>query len=401
MNRCFLVFSVLFFPQAISAYELSSTLNAHGFLTQNAVHTSDNNMYGESKNSVSTDFAEAGLNLFYTPLHRLSFSIQGMYRKAGEVDSGSLEVDYAFADYTLNIYEQGRYGLRLGRIKNPLGFYNETRDVAFTSPSIIMPQGIYYDRSRSLLLSADGVHVYWEHLLDNSNLTLNLGYGKPRNDNDELLNAIIPLPTPVIAISPQGSLDSSGADPAIVANISYEADGGKTIYALSFADASLIYTPVEGDPFSAGTTDFRVYILSAQYNGEKFSLTSEYLYQENRFRDFGPLFPDSAPISESWYVQVGYRLQSKWQIYSRYDESYLDKNDRTGASLDIIQLPRHMVFSKDAMIGARWDINSSLMLRAEYHNLNGTSWLTSADNPDRSQTVQYWDLFALQLSLRF
>ncbi|MCU7799562.1 MAG: hypothetical protein KZQ70_05300 [gamma proteobacterium symbiont of Lucinoma myriamae] len=53
------------------------------------------------------------------------------------------------------------------------------------------------------------------------------------------------------------------------------------------------------------------------------------------------------------------------------------------------------------MLGVRWDVNSSVMVRAEYHNINGTSWLTSEDNPDRSKTKRYWDLFALQLSLRF
>lgn len=400
MNKHLLLFPALFLSHAVTAYEINN-LQMHGFFTQNVIHTSENNMYGESKNSVSTDFTEAGLNLFYAPMERLSFSFQSLYRNAGKVDTGSLDVDYAFADFTIKKYQQGRYGLRIGRVKNPLGLYNETRDVAFTSPSIILPQGIYYDRSRSLLLSSDGVHFYWEHLLENGDINIKLGYGKPRNDNDELLNAIIPFPTPVIPLSPQGNLNSSGADPAVIGQIIYEHNGGETIYAFSFADTSLSYEPVDNDPFSAGTTDFRVYMLSAQYNGEKFNLTGEYLYQENDFKGFGFLFPDSDPVSESWYLQAGYRLNYKWQIYGRYDESYLNNDDRTGKTLDSIQLPGHIVFSKDVMMGVRWDINSSIMLRAEYHNLNGSSWLTSADNPDRAETKQYWDLFALQLSLRF
>jgi len=42
-----------------------------------------------------------------------------------------------------------------------------------------------------------------------------------------------------------------------------------------------------------------------------------------------------------------------------------------------------------------------MMIRAEYHNINGTGWLTKADNPDRQNTQRYWDLFALQFSVRF
>jgi len=60
-----------------------------------------------------------------------------------------------------------------------------------------------------------------------------------------------------------------------------------------------------------------------------------------------------------------------------------------------------MGFTKDWMIGLRWDISPSLMIRGEYHTINGTSWLSSADNKDRHATEQYWDLFALQISYRF
>jgi len=142
-------------------------------------------------------------------------------------------------------------------------------------------------------------------------------------------------------------------------------------------------------------------MLSAQYNGEKFSLTGEYKYQENDFKDFGQFYPDSDPVSESWYLQAGYRFKYNWQVYARYDEAYSNKDDRSGKQNALIGVPGHQTFAKDAMFGVRWDINPSIMLRAEYHNINGTSWLTSADNPDRSKTDRYWDLVALQLSLRF
>ncbi len=401
MNKCLLFLNILFLSLSCMAYDMTENLKVHGFFTQNAINTSANNMYGDSEGSVSTDFTEAGVNIFYTPWEKLSFSFQGLYRDAGEIDNNKLDVDYAFADVTLNTYEQGRYGLRLGRIKNPLGLYNETRDVAFTTPSIILPQGIYYDRSRSLLVSSDGAQFYLGHRMDNADLSLKLNYGKPRNDNDELLNAVIPYPTSIIPIYPQGDLDSSSSDHAILGQMLYERNGGELIYAFSFADVTLTYDPEKNDLFTAGTTDFRLYILSAQYNGEKFSLTGEYLYQLNDFKGFGPFYPDADPDSESWYMQAGYRIKPNWQVYARYDESYLNTDDRKGKQNDVIGLPRHQSFSKDAMIGIRWDINPSIMIRAEYHNVNGSTWLTSADNPDRSETKQYWDIFALQLSLRF
>jgi len=358
-------------------------------------------MYGDSENSVSTDFTEAAINVFYSPWEKLSFSFQGLYRNAGDVDNDTVDVDYAFADFTLSEYEQGRYGLRLGRIKNPIGLYNETRDVAFTTPSIVLPQGFYFDRSRSLLLSADGAQFYLQHRLNDDDLSFKLNYGKPRNDNDELLNALLPYPNSKVPFKPQGDLESSGSDPALIGQVSYERNGGETIYAFSFADLSLKYDPKGNEPFLAGTADFRLYMLSAQYNGEKFSLTGEYKYQENDFKDFGQFLPDTDPVSESWYLQAGYRFKYNWQVYVRYDEAYSNKDDRNGTQSSRNGSQSHQAFAKDAMLGIRWDINPSIMLRAEYHNINGTSWLTSADNPDRSKTDRYWDLVALQLSLRF
>ena len=401
MNKPLLFMIMLLSFQLVDAYELADNLKLHGFLTQNAIHTSANNMYGNSEHSVSTDYTEAGVNVFYSPWEKFSFSLQGLYRNAGKVDVDTVDIDYAFIDFKLNEYDQGRNGIRLGRIKNPLGLFNETRDVAFTTPSIILPQSIYYDRSRSLLLSSDGGQFYWEHFNDNSDLTLKLLVGKARNDNDELLNAIIPYPTAFIPLAPEGELEPSSSDLSFLGQIVYERNAGEYVLAFSYADVSLDYDPKRGELFTAGTTDFDLYILSAQYNGEKLSLTGEYLYQKNNFRNFGPLYPDVEPTSESWYLQGGYRVKPNWQVYVRYDESYLNKDDRAGKSNDLIGVPRHIGFSRDIMAGLRWDISPSIMLRAEYHNINGTAWLTSADNPDRTETERYWDLFALQLSLRF
>jgi hypothetical protein len=47
--------------------------------------------------------------------------------------------------------------MRVGRIKTAYGLYNTTRDVPFTRPSIVLPQSIYFERTRNLTVSADGV----------------------------------------------------------------------------------------------------------------------------------------------------------------------------------------------------------------------------------------------------
>ncbi len=88
----------------------------HGFLSQGLFSTSGNNVYGKSKDSVSAGSTELGLNLSYQALDRLSFAIQGLYRRAGESTGkeGEVSLDFAFMDYILflstkkvvSVYEQ-------------------------------------------------------------------------------------------------------------------------------------------------------------------------------------------------------------------------------------------------------------------------------------------------------
>jgi len=375
-----------------AAIELAENLHLHGFITQGAFHTSDNNYNGQSDDSISFDQTEIGLNIFWQFNEIIDFSAQGLYRRAGEVEPGDLRLDYGMMNINLFNNEDNHLGLRLGRIKNAIGLYNETRDVAFTTPSILLPQSIYMDRARSLFVSSDGAQLHSGHQLGNGWLSFNLGYGEPQNDNDEILQTMFGSFT-------QGKLEADNR--TFMGQIKYNFLSDKYIVALSYSDVPLDYKPGARDPIAAGTATFSPYILSAQYNGEKISLTGEYYYSENKFRGFGQYSPDYSPVTTNWYLQGIYRLSHQWQAILRYDESYMNKDDKSGSIFEQVGLPAHMGFSKDWMIGLRWDIRPNLMLRGEYHNINGTSWLPHADNPDKNQTSQYWDLLTLQISYRF
>ena len=52
-------------------------------------------------------------------------------------------------------------------------------------------------------------------------------------------------------------------------------------------------------------------------------------------------------------------------------------------------------------MGMRFDLTPSIMLRAEYHHVNGTAWLPLQDNPDLTRLRREWDLYALLVAFRF
>lgn len=84
-----------------------------------------------------------------------------MERSAGKNDHDGVRVDYLHADLGIGHWFGGDADVMLGRIKIPLGLYNETRDVAGTRPSIILPQSVYYENSRTFLINSDGAAVNW------------------------------------------------------------------------------------------------------------------------------------------------------------------------------------------------------------------------------------------------
>ena len=111
-------------------------------------------------------------------------------RTAGKGSPGNIRLDYGFMDYTYFSGETSQLGIRLGRMKNPLGFYNDTRDVPFTRPSILLPQSIYFDRTRKLAIAADGVHLYGEYRSDLGDISFQAGVVRPLVLGDEAEAAV-------------------------------------------------------------------------------------------------------------------------------------------------------------------------------------------------------------------
>ncbi len=370
---------------------LPEELQIHGFLAQGYVKTSDNNFFGESKDG-SWDFREIGLNASYQPLPNLLFSGQLLSRTAGDMDDGDVRVDYALVDYSFFMDADARMGVRVGRLKNPLGFYNDTRDVPFTRPSIFLPQSIYFDRVRNLELSSDGAGLYGNWLTDFGDITAQFYMGTlPVDENVEYTFMSGNLP---------GKLEID--DPWAVWRLMYETSDGRLRFAVSRANGKMQYKPAAVDILSKGTIDLDFWVLSAQYNTEKWSLTGEFLWEPIEYDGFNvDLFNTDLDVM-GWYVQGAYRINPEWEVFVRYDNSDVERKFPFSPVPDAVlnAQPDHDFFAKDFTIGVRWDVTSQFMLRAEYHRVDGTVWLSRLEN-DGPTRERRWDMFALQASYRF
>ncbi|KXS38572.1 MAG: hypothetical protein AWU55_1359 [Halomonadaceae bacterium T82-2] len=375
-------------PTASRAGDAMDTFQVHGFLSQAWLISDDNDLFGpSSQGGGSFDYTELGLNLSLRPYRDVLVSAQWLSRRTGDGDATPV-LDHGVVDYQALSSRDRRLGIQLGRFKNPFGFYNQTRDVAFTRPSILLPQSIYFERTRSLALAADGVSLYDEEYLDAGTLRFQAGVGQPQTGDD--LDATLGL-----AASP-GSFDGRTS---YIGQVLFEDDGGHWITALSAADVRAGYEHGTAT-LDDGRFRFQPWILSVQYNEALWSLTAEYALRRIALDGFANPAYNTSQVGESWYVQYTRRFADDWQWLLRYDSLISDRDDRDGSAFEAAGGgPAYARYARDVTGGLRWQPSPRFMLAAEWHNIEGTAWLpvTTASPPP----AKYWNLLLFQASFRF
>ncbi|MGQ7261704.1 hypothetical protein [Vreelandella sp. V005] len=378
-------------PLVLSDSGIMGTLQVHGFLSQALIITDENEFFGPSNQGVgSFEYTEIGLNTSLRPHQDILLAAQVLSRRAGGESSDALpELDYGLIDYQMVSNQQRTFGIQLGRIKNPFGFYNQTRDVAFTRPSILLPQSIYFDRTRSLGLSGDGVTFYHDEKLSTGAIRTQLGFGKARIENDvEQTLGLDSFP---------GSLEPGSS---AIGQIRYEHDGGRIITALSTAKANADYNSYGNQPGN-GSFQFQPWVFSFQYNQELWTLTAEYATRHLELTGFESI-PNSSTRGESWYLQFTRRFNNNWQWLVRYDSLVNNRDDRSGKTFEAKGLgPAHSQFADDLTFGLQWTPHPQVMLAGEYHHVDGTGWWPNQGNEASEETSRRWNMLLFQLSLRF
>jgi len=391
----------------------SERLQIHGFASQAYINTSHNNFFGDSEDG-SFEFTELGLNGSFQLSPKIRLASQVLSRRAGELDNGSPYIDYALVDIDLFSTARSTTGLYLGRVKNPIGLYNQTRDVAHTREGILLPQVIYFDTIRELLISSDGLHAYHHMYLDSGTLLMQAGLGYPiTNKNVEY------------AFMGQDWNGKVGNDRlGFFGQLRYEYNGGRWIYSLSHANVTIDFKagPQDTIPFpsgpglNSGEIEVDYTVLSIQYNGKKWQLTAEAALEKVEFVEISDNFSEQSGRPFGYFIQANYLFTPRWQGFIRYEEWQRDRDDwdadeAAQRSLESSQLlssfginqpafPAHTNYSKSWVIGGRWDIKPNLMLRAEYHLTDGTSSLPVREN-NIALSEKHWNMLAISLSYRF
>ncbi len=163
------------------------------------------------------------------------------------------------------------------------------------------------------------------------------------------------------------------------------------------------YHPGAEFDLGAGQTNVGYAIASIQYNTEDWTLTSEYSRLPLRWQDYGEFFPYRKSAGEGYYLQGAYRVRPGLELTLRYEEGFADREGRNGERASLLSggaIPPFDFYAKVSTLGVRWDINRYVMVRADYQRHQGTYTLAIREN-DPAALVRDWDLFALQIAVRF
>lgn len=350
----------------------------HGFASQGYLLSDSNNFYGDSQRG-STELTEIGLNANWRLNNSLNFAGQLLSRDAGATDNGSLRVDFLFADYKAIENDVTGLGIRVGRVRNAYGFYNETRDVLFTRPSILMPQAIYYEGNglRELLFSSDGAQLYsyWDD--ENSTTSFSLTAGRNKRLSKDVIQNL--LGTSTSQIIARGSLNNP-----IFAQLSHAMSGGRSRFALSMYNIGLDF-----DTNFMGADGLNLYasgyVLSAQHNLQDWSFTAEYSLTTIKY-EAGRMGNAKNDI-EAAYLQAEYRLSPKICLHSRIEYSVNDRDNRNATDT------QHLV------VGTKWSPSRNWTIAADLLGMRGTGGIPDIDNPNG--TRERTEMLAVMVGYRF
>ncbi|MDH5446104.1 MAG: hypothetical protein OEY52_11140 [Gammaproteobacteria bacterium] len=378
-----------------SATEEDSPFRVHGFVSQSYIYTDHNNFFGDQNGNGSLDFREIGFNTSYRMLPQLRFSGQVLSRNAGHVNDSDPRIDYALMDYRAIDNTNINAGIRAGRVKIPIGFYNDTRDVAHTRNGILLPQSVYIASLRDMFLAADGGSLYMNNSSDFGNVGFSYHSGNPvisKEGKTELEYILLTVNDP-------GNFE---AEPFELYRLDYTSINERFRLAWTRAEVDFRYVSAPNSIIPPGNISILANIYSMQFNLNKFDFTIEYMDGMNTISNFSPVIPNQTVNSQRYYYQIDYHFIEKWNLYLRFDHTHKNKDDPMGKKYaQQTGKPAHTQFAMDRTIGLRWHHSTNMMFGFEYHIIEGTGWLSPQENPDPTKTKKDWNMLMLQAAYRF
>jgi len=117
----------------------------HGNLAQSFAYGSGNNYLTMDTNDGTAKWSERSVNVRTAITDNFHAGIQIHDYMMGQLERGSAMIDWAYGDYRVKSW----LGFRGGKLKAPMGLFNDTSDTDVLHNWALLPQGMYEAEYRS------------------------------------------------------------------------------------------------------------------------------------------------------------------------------------------------------------------------------------------------------------
>lgn len=374
----------------------------NGFVNQALITTSDNFMFGETDDNLSLDYRELALIVNGSVLPQVDFSSQLLSRKAGIADDGTPRVDYAFLSWQFYESVSFTHGFRLGRLKAPIGFFNDLRDSPFSRNGVFLPQSVYVDRVRNFTMRADEAMYFGEWRSEEWTLVWKMASGKNIPDKDELVDFFH---------LPDGMNPRFESTQVWHVQMLADYDGGRMRFGYTEYNSptkyDLVLVPSNLEITSEGNSHWRA--LSFEYNEAQWSFTTEIIRGIVEYNGISPnpFNPDYKDYPEAAYMQLLWHATPTQTLFVRKEHNYLNRNDAHG--FVYATFPLAMVADVKAedryglsnVVGWSYSPTPSWLIRMELSKNTGTMLMTARDAPEGYESKLHWNMAAFAVAWRF
>ena len=403
--------------------DMGNALSVHGFVSQGYIYSSGNDyLVPDSKNG-SSEINEAGITFSTHLSSKLSLGMQFLSRDFGDAGNNTTKLDWAFADY----HYKDWLGFRFGKIKTPMGLYNEIRDIDFLRPTVYLSQSIYDEQYRSFLVAFQGGDIYGNVPLGNAgDMDYNAFIGNMNFDQSDIPLKIYKKVANSFLYQLTGDINASVNSVNLRVNDFY---GGTVFWNTPISSLRLggsyykinakLTTPRVNLQTPDGTVlplileaDMKIphrYLGSLEYIVGPFTLASEYGEQTNQIsvvnNNIGKIFDRK---DRMFYTNLTYQFMEKMSATASYSSSEL-VNEKSLLAVgqpitDITDMiPDWQKHRYDYGLTLKYDISFNWSIKAEAHSVDGV-FLSSSEileNVPENDLSKNWNYYLAKISFNF
>jgi len=393
MKYCTFIVALLVFVSCSAKAEEESNFTWHGYVSQGLTQSIDSEFIS-SDNTITGELSEVGVNGHYQLVSNVSIAGQVVYLEGGNRFEQGTRLDYLFVDWTVPDIGGWQAQFHLGRFKNRHWLYSVTRDVPQTRDTAVLPQSVYFDGFRDVALGSNGLQASFKRYSENNIWEVNWSYGRS-TINDAQQEFLLG----------NAALGKAEQDFVHQASVYWQPSTMNWKLGVSWLDSDFRYIPAEQDNRFSGTSNIRRFMISMQYFGEKWQVSSEILREiQNNNGLFLPDYEDKR-TGEGGFVQLRYLFNSKVSGLVSFDTYTNDVDDPDGIRLEAESfgtIPAYFGYMDTIAMGARWDIAPKWRLQAEHHWVEGATRAVSLLDPNiKAHTQKHWRMWSVQLMYWF